>query len=248
MTVAAPTLGRLTEVELRKMTDTRAGRWLLGVVALAAVALVIVTLTAAPLEDRTWRHFLNSSQAGVAVLFPVIGILAVTAEWSQRTALTTFTLVPDRRRVLGAKLAAGGVLSAIGLVMGLVCASLGRLTATITHRGAGAWSIPLSVIASMLLAAVLSITIGMAFGMALLNAPPAIVAYFMIPSLLAILANLVSAMETTNRWINPGTTLDPLYDTGVTGVEWARLGTAMAIWLLGPLLAGTMRVIRTEVH
>lgn len=248
MTVAAPTLGRLAEVELRKMTDTRAGRWLLGVVGLAAVALVTVNLTAAPREDRTWQDFLSSSQAGVAVLFPVIGILAVTGEWSQRTALTTFALVPDRRRVLAAKLAAGGVLCVIGLAVGLVCATLGRLVATITDRGAGTWSIPPSVIASTLLAAVLAVTIGLAFGTVLLNAPLAIVAYFMIPSLLGILSGLVSAMESTNRWINPGSVLEPLYTTGITGTEWARLGTAMGIWLVLPLLIGTIRVIRTEVH
>ncbi|GCD97653.1 ABC transporter permease [Embleya hyalina] len=248
VTIAAPTLLRLTEVELRKMTDTRAGRWLLAVVASAAVALVVVTLTAAPREDRTWPSFLTSSQAGVAVLFPVVGILAVTAEWSQRTALTTFALVPDRRRVLGAKVAAGAVLALFGVVFGLLCATLGRVVASLTDRGAGNWSIPGPMLASVLLAAILSITVGVAFGVLFLNAPLAIVAFFMVPSVLGILAGLVSAMESVNRWINPGAALDPLYDTGITGTEWARLATTMTIWLLIPLAVGTCRVIRTEVH
>ncbi|MGW9205777.1 ABC transporter permease [Embleya sp. NPDC055664] len=246
--VAAPTLLRLTEVELRKMTDTRAGRWLLAVVAFAAVALVVVTLTAAPREDRTWRSFLTSSQAGVAVLFPVVGILAVTSEWSQRTALTTFALVPDRRRVLGAKVAAGVVLALFGVVFGLLCATLGRAVAGCTGRGAGNWSIPGPMLASVLLAAILSITLGVAFGVLFLNAPLAIVTFFMVPSVLGILADLVSAMESVNRWVNPGPALDPLYGTGISGVEWARLTTTMVIWLLTPLAVGTYRVIHTEVH
>jgi len=33
----------------------------------------------------------------------MIAILAVTSEWSQRSGLTTFTLVPSRGRVIGAK-------------------------------------------------------------------------------------------------------------------------------------------------
>ncbi|WP_439677227.1 ABC transporter permease [Embleya sp. MST-111070] len=245
--VAAPTLLRLTEVELRKMTDTRAGRWLLAVVAFAAVALVVVTLTAAPRDDRTWGSFLTSSQAGVAVLFPVVGILAVTSEWSQRTALTTFALVPDRRRVLGAKVAAGVILALFGVVFGLLCATLGRGVAGFTDRGAGNSSIPGPMLASVLLAAILSITLGVGFGVLFLNAPLAIVTFFMVPSVLGILAGLVSAMESVNRWVNPGPALDPLYDTGISGVEWARLATTMAIWLLTPLVIGTYRVIHTEV-
>ena len=38
---------------------------------------------------------------------PVVGILLVTSEWTQRTAMISFTLVPHRSRVLLAKLLAG---------------------------------------------------------------------------------------------------------------------------------------------
>ena len=41
------------------------------------------------------------------MLLPIVGILLVSSEWSQRTALITFTLVPQRMRVMSAKLAAG---------------------------------------------------------------------------------------------------------------------------------------------
>ena len=40
------------------------------------------------------------------ILLPIIGILLVSSEWSQRTALITFTLVPKRMRVMSAKIAA----------------------------------------------------------------------------------------------------------------------------------------------
>ena len=35
----------------------------------------------------------------MAVILPMIAILSVTSEWSQRSGLTTFTLVPHRGRV-----------------------------------------------------------------------------------------------------------------------------------------------------
>ena len=41
-----------------------------------------------------------------SVLLPIVPILLMTSEWSQRTALSTFALVPVRERVIGAKLLA----------------------------------------------------------------------------------------------------------------------------------------------
>ncbi|MYW06585.1 ABC transporter permease [Streptomyces sp. SID3343] len=247
-TVPAPTLTRLTEVELRKMTDTRAGRWLLAVVALVAVALVVVTLAAAPQDERRWGDFFASSQAGVAVIFPVLGILAVTGEWSQRTALTTFALVPDRHRVLGAKLTAGAALAALGTVAGLLFATIGRAVAGATHRAEGGWSIPLPMLGSMLLAAVLGVTLGVAFGLALMNAPLAIVAYFLVPTVWGILSDTVESVRPVAGWLDPGRAMDPLYAAGITAGEWARLATAIGVWLLLPLLGGAVRLSRTEVH
>ena len=43
-------LGRLVQVELRKLTDTRAGRWLLLTIALLTAAVVTIFLFAAPPE------------------------------------------------------------------------------------------------------------------------------------------------------------------------------------------------------
>ena len=39
----------------------------------------------------------------MGILLPVLGILLVTSEWSQRTAMVTFTLEPSRSRVIAAK-------------------------------------------------------------------------------------------------------------------------------------------------
>ena len=46
----------------------------------------------------------------MSLLLPVMGILLVTSEWSQRTDMTTFALEPHRSRVIMAKLVTGVVL------------------------------------------------------------------------------------------------------------------------------------------
>ena len=56
-------------------------------------------------RPRTRRSAACSSSATLplAMLLPVIGIMAATAEWTQRTGLVTFTLEPRRGRVVLAK-------------------------------------------------------------------------------------------------------------------------------------------------
>ena len=248
MSVAAPTHARLAEVEVRKMTDTRSGRWLLAVVALAGVALVVVTLTSAPQDDRTWVSFFSASMAGVAVLFPVVGVVAVTSEWSQRTAPTTFALIPDRRRVVSAKLTATLALTVLAVVIAFVVATAGRGVGEATGRASGAWSLPAAALTTIPLAGVLGIWTGVAFGLLLRSAPLAIVAYFGVPTVWGILTDLISSARPAAGWLDPGRAMDPLYEAGMTGGEWARLSTAMALWLMLPLLAGVARLTRSEVN
>ncbi|HEY6593030.1 MAG TPA: ABC transporter permease, partial [Asanoa sp.] len=109
---ARPGLGRLVAVELRKIVDTRAGFWMqLATVALTAV-VVIVRLVAGDASDHTFASVLTVGLKPAAVLLPVAGILLVTSEWSQRTGMITFALVPVRSRIVLAKLMASLVLAA----------------------------------------------------------------------------------------------------------------------------------------
>src|SRR3954468_24044074 len=96
---------RLVTVELRKMFDTRAGRWLLisiaGLTALVLTIQLIVQLSQG--NAQTFDDFGAGANIPMVILLPVLGVMSVTGEWSQRTAMVTFTLVPHRGRVLAAK-------------------------------------------------------------------------------------------------------------------------------------------------
>ncbi len=64
------------------------------------------------------------------MILPIIGILLVSSEWSQRTAVITFTLVPQRTRVLAAKVLAGVVVAIAALV---VCIAAAAITTAIAE-------------------------------------------------------------------------------------------------------------------
>ena len=44
--------------------------------------------------------FLQGMNTPMGILLPVLGVLSITSEWSQRTAMVTFTLEPSRMRVV----------------------------------------------------------------------------------------------------------------------------------------------------
>jgi ABC-2 type transport system permease protein len=72
--------GRLVHVELRKMLDTRAGRWLLiGIAAVIAIALTIMFFNEG--GQHSFGEYLQATTMPMALILPVVGILAVTSEW-----------------------------------------------------------------------------------------------------------------------------------------------------------------------
>src|SRR6478752_9179918 len=117
---------RLLRVELRKTWDTRAGLWLLVCTALLTAAVMVIQLVVVIVQDLvvSYNDFLTSTNFSIALLLPVIGILLLTSEWSQRTAMVTFSLEPRRPHVIAAKLVVGIGLAVVAVIIALVLASI----------------------------------------------------------------------------------------------------------------------------
>jgi ABC-2 type transport system permease protein len=234
-------LWRLAGVELRKLADTRAGFWLLLVTALLAVGIIVVMLVLGDDNDRSLDEVLSASLGMVSVLLPILGILVVTSEWSQRTALATFTLVPERERVVAAKLLAGAAFAAAVSALCLLLSVIG------VAIGDASWSLTVSDVAAGVLYQVLGMLMGMALGLALLSSPLAIVMYFVLPTIVAVLVETIRAIRSAGEWIDTSRTLDALLNNEMAGGDWPRLAVSMGVWLALPLLIGLVRLRRTEL-
>ncbi|WBB77246.1 ABC transporter permease [Micromonospora sp. WMMD882] len=241
-----PSLFRLTGVELRKLVDTRAGRWLLAVIVAAAAAIVVVQLFVLPDEEQTFRVFFEPTLLPVGLLLPVLGILSATGEWSQRTALTTFALVPARHRVVLAKLAAVVLAALASVVASVVVAAAGTVVAGLTG-GAGTWSVPGMLLAHAVVLQVANVLIGIGFGLLLLNTPLAIVLYFALPTVWSVLGEMIRALREPAQWLDTAVTMLPFTTPDATAGQWARLGVSLLVWLVVPLAAGLVRTLRREV-
>jgi ABC-2 type transport system permease protein len=252
MSAATATLGRdkrvglpqLTRVELRKTYDTRAGFWILiaGVLLMLATGLITVFSGDA---SHTWSNVLNNCSQALNFIFPVVGILLVTSEWSQRTALTTFTLVPQRGRVLVTKISASVVLSIVATVATLVISAL----CTAVHPAAtDAFHLDAGRVLQTLLFTIISMLTGVGLGAAILVSAPAIVALFVLPIGYSAIVNLVGAFHGLRDWTDQGDTFNNLPDHVLSSHEWAQVATASLLWVVLPLAIGAYRFLRGEIR
>ena len=239
-----PSMGRLTAVELRKMVDTRAGFWL----QLAVVALTVIVVGAVCIwghaEDQTLAQMLSAALAPASVLLPIVGILLVSSEWSQRTAPITFVLVPHRARVVAAKVLASIVLSIVAFAFCLAVAAIG--TAVAAPGLDDTWSLSAGLLGQSALSLVTGVIGGVAFGAAFLSSAPAIVLSFALPIAWAALGS-IPALEGAARWLDGSRSLSPLTEHLLSATEWARAGTTLALWMVLPLAIGLWRILRDEV-
>ena len=236
---------RLIGVELRKLGDTRAGKWLLIGIGVITLAVIVIFFLAADPDERTFQTFIGITATPQGFLLPVLGILLVTSEWSQRTALVTFTLMPVRGRVLGAKVVAALLAGVAAIVLAIVIAA----AATVVGSADGAWDgVGVDDFGKFFLLQASGVLQGLAFGLLFLSSAAAIVTYFVLPTAFTILATLWTALDTVRPWIDLATAQTPLFSNiDLTGEQWAQLTTASLIWVVLPFVVGLLRVLRAEV-
>jgi ABC-2 type transport system permease protein len=175
----------------------------------------------------------------------VVGILLVTSEWSQRTAMITFALVPDRSRVLVAKLLASLALSAIALGLCLLVALVA--TATFGADGDATWSLSGALAGQAAVSIAASMLVGLGFGVVLLASTPAIVLSFVVPIAWGALGT-IPTFEGAARWLDQSRTMGSMLDDTLSSTQWARVATTLALWMLLPIALGFWRVARSDVR
>jgi ABC-2 type transport system permease protein len=234
-------LPRLSRVELRKMADTRAGFWLLLVIGLVAAGIVAITLIWGKSDEQDLTSLFQGTIWTVSMLLPVLGILVVTSEWSQRTGLTTFSLVPERERVVGAKIVAAIGLALLAVLACLAAAAAGNLIA------GGSWSLSLAQLVNGALFEALGMLAGVAFGLVFLNSALAIVLYYILPTAWTVLGETIHALDKPAQWLDMSRAVEPLVDETMSGRDWAHLATSAGLWIGVVLLIGLWRLRRTEL-
>lgn len=245
---------RLVLVELRKSYDTRAGFWLLvsigGVVGLLLGIATLITV----LQDEPVRYvdFVTIAAYIGGVLLPILGIMLVTSEWSQRSAMVTFSLEPRRANVVLAKMVVGVLLTLLTLVaallMGVACTAI----CEVANPALTTWEVEAGELAGFAITQALAMLGGFAIATLLLNTPASIVVFFIyrfiLPFVIAIAGALIGWFETVGEYINFQLAQGEIANWDLSGGdEWGRFLVSAFVWLVLPTGFGLWRILRAEV-
>ncbi len=232
-------------LELRKITDTRAGLGLLvGVVLLSALSLAGTIATALPAE-RTSATVLRALLAPQWLILPILGIVLVTGEFGKRTNASAFLLEPRRLRVLGAKVLAMLLVADVvhGVAVGLAAAGPALLTRATGHHWAGA--LPVHALTQGLAVQFTEVLVGVAFGALIQSTAAAIAAFFTLPMLTFGAAS--AAGHGLVSWIDLSTTQAPLAAGTATSTDLLHFACAALLWAVLPLVLGALRLRRRDL-
>ena len=243
---------RLIKVELRKMFDTRSGFWMLVSIGALSVIATGAVIIFAPDSDVSYESFATAIGFPMSVILPMIAILGVTSEWSQRSGLTTFTLVPSRGRVIGAKAVATLLVGIVSMAIAFAVGALGNLLGSAINGTDTIWDVSLSTAPQIVLGNLVGMAIGFTLGVVLRNSAAAIVGYFVVslvlPGILALLAQVREWFSDLQPWIDWNYTQVALFEGSTdTAREWAMLASTTGIWIVAPLVIGLLFLRRSEV-
>jgi ABC-2 type transport system permease protein len=243
---------RIIGVELRKMFDTRSGFWLLMSIGVFSVAAATIAIVFVPETAFSYETFASALGFPMTLILPMIAILAVTSEWSQRSGLTTFTLVPSRGRVIGAKAIATMTVGFVSMLVAFTIGAIGNVVGSAIVGVDTVWDIGLAHAAQIVLGNLLGMAIGFTLGVALRNSAAAIVGYFVLSfvlsGILLLLAQVRESFTDLQPWIDWNYSQIELFEGQISSAqEWIQIGSTMMIWIVIPLAVGLVSLRRSEV-
>jgi hypothetical protein len=252
-TVTRIPLTRIIAVELRKMFDTRSGFWLIASIAITSLLAAGGVILWASGGNLTYSTFATAIRFPVVIILPLIAILAVTSEWSQRTGLTTFTLVPHRSRIITAKAISSVAIAIAAMVLAFAVGALGNLLGATIRGSTLVWDVSVTQCLYYVLGMVLSLLIGFMLGVLIRASTGAIVAYFiltfLVPTVFGLLADSQQWFHNLQPWVDIQFAQAGLFvfAHALTSQEWAHIAVTGVAWLLIPLLIGLHLVMRSEI-
>lgn len=242
---------RIVSVELRKMFDTRSGFWLMMSVAITATLATTAVILWAPDKELTYDTFAAAIGFPMSVILPMVAILSVTSEWTQRSGLSTFTLVPHRGRIVSAKAVAAVLIGVVSMVVAMGIGALGNIVGTWITGTPQVWDDSFVHLSEIVLANVLGMLIGFTLGVVIRNSAGAIVGYFVftlvLPTLSGILAANAHWWESAQKWVDFNYAQSALFNGDMAAKDWAHIAAASGIWLVLPLAVGLRMLMRSEV-
>ena len=217
-------LSRVVRVELRKMLDTRSGFWLIASIAVTGLIATVATIAFAPDADLTYYNFAKAIGYPITVILPMVALLSITSEWSHRSGLTTFTYVPSRGRVVGAKTLSAIIVAIASMLFAFAAGAVANVVGSSIAGTPTVWDLSPGHALTIVLGNLVSLSIGTMLGMLLRSSAGGLVLYFvlglLVPNLSALLAASQDWYADPQPWVDLSHAQSYLFEGMHTGAQW----------------------------
>ena len=245
-------LSRAVRVELRKMFDTRSGFWLIASIVITGLIATVATIAFAPDDQLTYYTFAKAIGFPITVILPMVALLGITSEWSQRSGLTTFTYVPNRRLVIEAKTLSSITIAVASMLFAFAIGAVGTVVGSTIAGVPEVWDVSLGHALTIVLGNLTCLLTGTMLGMLLRSSAGGLVTYFVITLLVPTMSSLLATSQEwfakVQPWVDLNLAQSFLFDGMHTGAQWAHLLTTVTLWIVLPGILGLRFVMRSEVH
>jgi ABC-2 type transport system permease protein len=245
-------LSRVVRVELRKMFNTRSGFWLNASIGITGLVATIATIAFAPDKDLTYYTFAKAIGFPITVILPMVALLSITSEWSQRSGLTTFTYVSNRGRVVWAKTLSSITVAVASMLFAFAVGAVGNLVGSSIAGTSTVWDLSVGHALTIVLGNLTCLLTGTMLGMLLRSSAGGLVTYFVISLLVPTMSGLLATSQDWYQKVQPWVDLNfaqaSLFEGMHTGAQWAHIASTVVIWIVLPGILGLRLVMRSEVH
>lgn len=230
--------------ELKKSVDTSVSKTILWTIVFLTIAMFIVGIFRIKDGDE-WTTAFQAISSPSTTLLGIIFILLVCEEWTQGTALITYTLIPNRTKVVMAKLV---VLCTyfIVTIMVLYVLTAGAASITVAKDSYTInWSQSFVSVISLCRPLLVNLLLAFAFALALKETTFALGLYFFIPPTTVVLSNYAITGKVM-KWISLSHS-SSLFIAGSTKVGTSQYISSIVFWIVLPLLYGIYSNKRCDI-
>jgi ABC-2 type transport system permease protein len=229
-------MNNLIRAELEKLRTLRTFWWTVA----ATLAFVPVSIAlamngnpgSASLDSTEgFRNVISAASSG-GILMIIIGILMMAGEFRFNTVTSTFLITPDRKRVVGAKLAASSLVGiGVGVVASLLTLAIALPWLSSRHVDVGAHGTDIAIVLlGGIAATAIGSLVGVGIGALVTNQTLAITATLV--WVLLIESMLMNFASGVGRWFPGGAA------SAMSGVAPTGGGHPLPIWAAALLFAG----------
>ena len=221
-----------------KVIKTRSSRSVLVTTFILTLIMFAISLIRFK-TDMMWYRPFQGISSPVSTLLAIVFILLITDEYSKGTGLITYILIPQREKVIKAKLTVCVIYTLLGLVMNLILTLISVLISSRLYGFNITWTTNLVDLITLVMPTLVNVFFGFAIALLCQENTVALGMFILIPPV-TVVATQIPAIGVYAKWISLEHA-SSIFIAGQTSVTQLQIMTSIFFWIVLPFLYGNKK-------